>query len=136
MTLIDGSTDKGKHVLNRLRDELVIWLTTGGRRPQSVPVWFLWEDGSFLVYAVPGRKVNQIQADANVHLNFNSTRTGGDVVRFQGRAEVLSDQLPADRQLDYMRKYGDQIARMGWTPRQFAAEYSVAIRITPERVFA
>jgi PPOX class probable F420-dependent enzyme len=114
----------------------VIWLTTGGRRPQSVPVWFLWEDGSFLVYAVPGRKVNQIQADANVHLNFNSTRTGGDVVRFQGRAEVLSDQLPADRQLDYMRKYGDQIARMGWTPRQFAAEYSVAIRITPERVFA
>ena len=40
----------------RLKKELVIWLVTASRdaTPQSVPVWFLFQDDSFLVYSAPG----------------------------------------------------------------------------------
>jgi PPOX class probable F420-dependent enzyme len=131
---IDLSSGKGPHVSDRLRDELVIWLTTGGERPQSVPVWFLWEDGGFLVYSVPGRKVDQLAAHPRVHLNFNSTRTGGDVVRFEGLAEVLREAPPATANRGYMDKYKEQIDRLGMTPDGFAEEYRVAIRIKPERL--
>ena len=132
--MIDAASEKGKHVLQRLDEELVVWLATGGERPQSVPVWFLWEDGSFLIYSVPGRKVEQLRAHPNVHLNFNSTRSGGDVVRFVGRAEVLAEHPLATSNEAYIRKYSDQIKRLGMTPEGFAEEYSIAIRVRPERV--
>jgi PPOX class probable F420-dependent enzyme len=134
--VIDPSSEKGKRVLRRLEEELVVWLTTGGERPQSVPVWFLWEDGSFLIYSVPGRKVNQLEEHPNVHLNFNSTRSGGDVVRFEGRAEVVGGHPPATSNTAYIRKYGEQIERLGMTPEGFAEEYSIAISVRPERVKA
>jgi PPOX class probable F420-dependent enzyme len=136
MPLIDASTEAGKHVQSRLEEELVIWLTTGGSKPQSVPVWFLWDGESFLVYSVPGRKVTQLERNPDVRLNFNSTQTGGDVVRFRGRAKVVPEEPPAHENADYVRKYVNQISRLGWTPEQFAEQYSVAIRITPERLFA
>jgi PPOX class probable F420-dependent enzyme len=121
-------------VLRRLEQELVVWLTTCDKRPQSVPVWFLWEEGGFLIYSVPGRKVNQLRAQPNVHLNFNSTRSGGDVVRFEGRAEVVASQAPATSNGAYIRKYSEQIERLGMTSDEFAQEYSIAIRVRPERV--
>jgi PPOX class probable F420-dependent enzyme len=132
---IDLSSGKGPHVSDRLRDELVIWLTTGGERPQSVPVWFLWEDGGFLVYSVPGKKVRELEAHPRVHLNFNSTRTGGDIVRFEGTAEVVPGPA-ADRHPEYVRKYREQMQRLAMSPAEFAAEYSVAIRIRPQKLIA
>jgi PPOX class probable F420-dependent enzyme len=132
--VIDLSSEKGKRVLRRVNDELVVWLTTCGDRPQSVPVWFIWEDGGFLVYSVPGRKVNQLKKHPNVHLNFNSTHAGGDVVRFVGRAEVLDGHPLATSNKAYMDKYSEQIEEIGMTPDGFAQEYSIAIRVRPERV--
>ena len=132
--MIDASSKQGKHVLRRLEEELVIWLATGGERPQSVPVWFVWEDGSFLIYSVPGRKVDQVRRHPNVHLNFNSTHAGGDVVRFVGRAEVLDGHPLATSNKAYMDKYSEQIEQLGMTPDGFAQEYSIAIRVRPERV--
>jgi len=132
---IDASTDKGKRVLKKLEEELVIWLATAADgRPQSVPVWFLWEDGTLLVYSVPGKKVEDIRANPNVHLNFNSTRSGGEVVRFQARADVLEGHPLATTNKAYMRKYDEQVRRIGWTPDEFAGQYHVAIRITPDRL--
>jgi PPOX class probable F420-dependent enzyme len=133
--VIDPATTQGGRALERLQKELVIWLTTGGERPQSVPVWFLWEDESLLVYSVPGKKVRQIQAHPNVHLNFNSTPTGGDVVRLEGRAEVLKGHPLASENPAYVRKYAAQIKRLGMEPESFAREYSIAIRIRPEKLF-
>lgn len=132
---IDLSSGKGAHVRERLQDELVIWLTTGGERPQSVPVWFLWEHDGFLVYSVPGKKVRELEAHPRVHLNFNSTRTGGDVVRFEGTAEIM-DGPPADQHEAYVRKYREQMGRLGMDPEGFAAEYSVPIRIRPQKLLA
>src|SRR5229473_2991742 len=60
----------GKHALSRLKKELVIWLETTGRdrRPQAVPVWFLWDGKSFLIYAVPG--FNDWHGKASAQLSF------------------------------------------------------------------
>ena len=134
--MIDASSERGKRVIKRLEEELVIWLTTGGERPQSVPVWFLWDDGHFLIYSVPGNKVEQLKRHPNVHLNFNSTPTGGNVVRFEGRAEVLDGHPLATSNKAYMDKYVDQIKRLGMTPDGFANEYSIAVRVRPQRVKA
>ena len=44
--MIDGSTALGARVLERLRSDRVIWMTTVDRgAPQPAPVWFLYERG-------------------------------------------------------------------------------------------
>ena len=60
-----------KHVQTRLKRELIIWLGTVGRdgRPHAVPVWFLWDGKSFLIYSIPGQKVRDIEASPNVALS-------------------------------------------------------------------
>jgi PPOX class probable F420-dependent enzyme len=133
---IDLSSKKGARALERLRDEVVIWLTTAGERPQSVPVWFLWDGESLLVYSVPGKKVRDLERHPRVHLNFNSTPTGGDVVRFEATAEVLSGHPGADDNPDYLRKYEAHIKRLGMDARRFASTYSVAVRIRPDKLIA
>jgi PPOX class probable F420-dependent enzyme len=53
MSLIPDN-DFGARVRTRLKDELILWLTTVGKdgTPQPNPVWFLWEPDteSLLVY--------------------------------------------------------------------------------------
>jgi len=82
-SLLDTSTAKGKHVERRLNKEIVIWLATSGTegRPRAVPVWFQWDGDSFLVYSVPGQKVNDIEANPKVQLHLNTGPEGEDVVR-------------------------------------------------------
>lgn len=112
-----------------------MWLVTAGPegRPHAVPVWFLWDGASFLIYSVPGRKVRDIQANRNVAMHLNSDPEGGDVVRLEGTAEVVEGQPPADKVSAYLRKYRDQIRSLDMTPRGFSEQYHVAIRVHPER---
>ena len=46
-------TPLGEHVARRLRDELIVWLTTVGAdgTPHPNPVWFLWDGGDSLLVA-------------------------------------------------------------------------------------
>jgi PPOX class probable F420-dependent enzyme len=123
----------------RLRAESVIWLTTvdAGGQPQSSPVWFLWDEGEFLVYAQPGSwKVRNIRAHSQVALNLNSTAGGGQVATFEGVARIAADQLPVAQTAAYLAKYGSGITSLGQTPEQMGADYSTALRITPTRVRA
>ncbi len=131
---IDTSTEFGQRVMRRLREEHVIWLTTVGPdgAPQPRPVWFLWEEGSFLIYSQPdAHKVRHIRRNPHVALHFNSDTDGNDVVVFIGEAR-LDDSAPrADRHAAYLAKYAQGIADLGMTPQQMAEEYSAAIRVTP-----
>jgi PPOX class probable F420-dependent enzyme len=125
-----------KHVLTRLKRELVIWLVTVGpdRQPHAVPVWFCWEDGkSFLIYSVPGQKVRDIEANPNVALHLNTDPVGEDVVRIDGTAKVDSKQPPAYKVPNYVRKYREQIQGFDWTPKVFSEKYHLAIRVRPTR---
>ena len=119
-----------RHVESRLKKELVIWFGTAGadHKPRAVPVWFVWDGRSFLIYSVDGAKARAVEANPNVELHLNSDEVGDDVVRFSGQARIETrrpQQLPAA----YARKYGRSIKDLGSTPKQFLATYHNAIRV-------
>jgi PPOX class probable F420-dependent enzyme len=123
-----------KHTLSRLEKDQVIWFTTCGRdgKPHAVPVWFWWDEKSILIYSVPGQKVRDVEANPNVNLHFNTDPAGNDVVRIDGTAKITSRQAPAEVVPSYIRKYRANIKGFNWTPKDFAEQYHVAIRVTPK----
>ena len=133
MLELDLSTEFGARVERRLREEIVIWLTTvrADLTPQTSLVWFLWEAGTLLIYSKPNMpKLRNIEQNPTVALNFDGNGRGGDMVVFTGTAAIDKqapslDQIPA-----YAAKYAANIAGMKLTPAQFAQMYSVAIRVT------
>ena len=134
--MLDTTTEAGGRAERRLREEEIAWLTTvrSDGQPQSVPVWFFWDGERFLVYSQPGRqKLRNIERNLRVGLNLNSNAQGGDVVRAEGTAEIVEDAPPATEIPEYVEKYRDAIARIGFDPDGFARAFSVAIRVTPTR---
>ena len=134
--MLDVTTESGAGADRRLRSEEVIWLTTvrANGQPQSVPVWFLWEGGTFLIYSQPNQaKLRNVRSNRRVALNLNSDAVDGAVVRIEGTAEIAEDEPPASDVSEYVEKYGPGIARLGSDPESFAQAYSVPIRVTPAR---
>jgi PPOX class probable F420-dependent enzyme len=132
--VIDPATEFGKRVLKRLDREWIIWLVTvrADGTPQPSPVWFIWEQQSFLVYSQPDTpKLRNIERNPKVALHFDGDGRGGDIVTFSGEAEVAPDAPPADQVPAYVAKYDEAIKRIGMNPEYFAKGYSVAIRIRP-----
>lgn len=135
--MLNLSAEASADLAERLRTEIVAWITTvtSGGQPQSSPVWFLWDADEFLVYAQPHSwKVRNIRANPKVSLHLNSDEQGGRVVTFEGSARFAEGHRLAHQVAGYLAKYRDEIAGIGMTPGQLAAEYSVALRITPARV--
>jgi len=132
---LDTATLGGKGAQGRLQKEIVIWLGTVGAdgHPHAVPVWFLWDGQSFLIYSVPGQKVRDIEANPKVTLHLNTTFDGGDVVRIDGEAKRRRRQPPAYKVPKYIRKYRALVKSYGWKPESFSREYNVAIRVRPTR---
>ena len=132
----DTTTEAGGRAERRLHEEEIAWLTTVRQdgQPQTVPVWFLWDGQTFLIYSQPGRqKLRNIETNSRVDLNLNSNAHGGDVVRAEGVAEIVEDASPASEVPGYVEKYSAAIARIGYDPEGFARAYSVPLRITPTR---
>ncbi len=119
-----------------MRSNIIAWLTTVGSdgRPYTVPVWFLWEGNTILIFSQPHKqKIRNLRKNARVTLALDETKEGEDVVIVEGTAELLDNpeisvMLPA-----YVAKYGALIQDMGWTPASMAADYSRAIRVTPTK---
>jgi PPOX class probable F420-dependent enzyme len=128
----------GPRVRRHLENDKVIWLTTAGRqgRPHSVPVWFWWDGESFLVYSLPGQKVEDVRASPLVELHLNTDPSGDFVVRFDAQVELLPDAPRATRVPRYIAKYRADVKRFGWTTKYFADTYNVAMRIRPTRIRA
>ncbi len=135
--MLDLSADAAVTLDERLRAEDIAWLTTvtPDGQPQSSPVWFLWADGEFLIYARPRSwKVRNIGAHPQVSLHLNSNDQGGAVVTFEASARIAAAQPPVDQTTAYLAKYRAGIASIGTTPERMAADYSTALRLTPTRV--
>ncbi len=137
--MIDQKSELGARVAKRLREESTIWLTTTGANgtPQPRPVWFLWDEGSntFLIFTQPaGAKVRHIERNQHVALNLNSNPYGGDIAVFTGTAEVLRGNIPADLMKAYVDKYRAGMKNIGMNPEQFEQSYSMAIRVTPNKM--
>lgn len=133
----DPETPFGERVRTRLRDDIVVWLTTIGAdgTPQPNPVWFIDEGETILVYNRPNaNRLTHIRTRPRVALSFDSDGHGGDIVVLTGRAEIVSDQPPAHEIPAYVDKYGVAAAGISGSVEAFAVDYSVALRISVERV--
>ena len=134
--MLDVTTEWGQHAEQRLRTNIIGWLTTVGSdgRPYTVPVWFLWEGSTLLIFSQPEKqKIRNLRKIARVTLALDDTKLGEDVVIVEGTAEVLdnpdfSAMLPA-----YVEKYGAMMQDMDLTPESMAADFSVGIRVTPTK---
>jgi len=137
MLNLDLATDFGQRVARRLSEEKIIWLVTidAHGMPQPSPVWFWWDGASFLIYSQRGRgKLRNIQQHPQVALHFDGDGRGGDIIIFTGTARLDPDAPPAQQHAAYAQKYQQGMERIGMTAEQFAADYAVAVRITPENV--
>ena len=135
--MLDQSTEFGAHAARRLREEIIGWLTTVTTKgaPRPIPVWFLWDDDrSILLYSRPEkRKLANIAANPNVSLNLDSDGLDADIVICWGEIRV-SDDPPADEVAEYVAKYSERIAALGWTPESFGGDFSVPLRIDLSRI--
>lgn len=133
--MIDLTTEFGRTVKQHLENQYVIWLTTvdSSLTPQPRPVWFIWENGSFLIFSQPkAYKVKHIEKNPKVALHFNTDETGDKhVIIFTGEATIDRDSPPAHEVPAYLEKYRSGITALDMTPEGFGADYSVAIRIHP-----
>jgi PPOX class probable F420-dependent enzyme len=120
-----------RHTETRLKREVVIWLVTAGsdRRAQAVPVWYLWDGKSVLIYAQSGAKVRHVKENPYVEVHLNTDEAGEDVVRASGYATIPKTHLPAHKHPAYLRKYRSQIVGLGMTVEDFAEKYRYPIRI-------
>jgi PPOX class probable F420-dependent enzyme len=134
--MMDMNDPKQAHVAERLRTNVIGWLTTvrPDGRPHSVPVWFLWDGTSIILFSKPkNQKLVNIRRNPNVLLALDDTKNGEDVIVVEGTAELL-DQPDLDAILPgYSAKYNAIMQALGWTPEGILADYSQAIRITPTR---
>jgi PPOX class probable F420-dependent enzyme len=132
--MFDTTTEFGKRVERRLKEERIIWLTTvdAENRPQPRPVWFLWDEETFLIYSRPKTyKLGHIVNNPMTSLHFDGDGKGGDIVVFSGEARLAPDTPAADKVAAYVDKYEAGFKRIGMTAEEFAKSYSVAIRIKP-----
>lgn len=134
--LPDSSTPYGEKVRRRLRDDLVVWLTTVGRdgTPQPNPVWFVWDGETILVYnRADARRLAHVRERPAVSLNFDSAG-GGDIVVVAGRAELTEGEPAPHEHPEYLAKYGQAMQRVSGSLEAFSRAYPVPLRIRPFRV--
>lgn len=134
--MLDLNSKFGRVVKKHLKNEYFVWLTTVDSKgtPQPRPVWFIWENDSFLIFSQPhAHKVSHILKNPNVALHFNAADDKGEqrVIIFTGAAILDADCPPANKIRAYMRKYRTGIRELNSMPEAFGREYSVAIRIKP-----
>lgn len=136
--MLDVTTEWGQHAEQRLRSDIIGWLTTVGPegRPYTVPVWFLWNDGAVLIFSQPNKqKIRNLPKNPRVTLALDNTYGGGDVVIIEGTAELVNDPAISVEMPAYIEKYGKHIQDEGWaSPAAMAADFSQAIRITPKKI--
>ena len=136
--MIDLNSKFGKVVQMHLNEEYAIWMTTVDSHgtPQPRPVWFIWEEDSFLIFSqAKASKLAHIKKNPKVALHFNTDETGDKhVIVFTGDALIDMNSLPAHQVAAYIKKYKDGIAGLPMTPEEFSHEYSVPIRIRPAKV--
>jgi PPOX class probable F420-dependent enzyme len=123
------------HVEERLRSDEMVWLTTvrPDGRPHSIPVWFLWESATLLIFSkLKTQKIRNLRQNHSVTLALDDTKKG--VVILEGTAELLGRGDASVTLQAYGEKYREGLRRIGVTVEAFATLYSQPIRVTPVRL--
>lgn len=137
--LPEPTTPFGMSLHRRIQEEYLIWLTAVGLHgmPQPAPVWFLWDEeaANFLIYnQTHAKRLDLVRNNPQVALNFNGYATGYGIITFTGRAHICAGEPPAHQHPRYLAKYSHWMTRIFGSPEQFAAEFSVALRVYPIKV--
>jgi len=124
------------HVEERLRSDEMVWLTTvrPDGRPHSIPVWFLWDGATVLIWSKPNtQKIRNLRQHHSVTLALDDTKKG--VVILEGTAELLGRGDGSVTLQAYGEKYSEGLRRIiGRTAEEFTTLYSQPIRVTPVRL--
>lgn len=112
------------HVEERLRSDEMLWLTTvrPDGRPHSIPVWFLWESATTLIFSKPNtQKIRNLRQSPYVTLALDDTKKG--VVILEGTAELLGQRDASVTLQAYGEKYREGLRRIGVTVEAFTTLY-------------
>ncbi len=136
---MDWNSEAGQKLAERLRKELVIWLTTvrPDGTPMPTPVWFIWEGETVLIFSQPNTfKLRNLAANSKASLNLNSDEWGGEVVVFSGTVTVEKGAPLASESDAYIDKYREEIKNLQMAPENFARDYSVMLRFHIQHIRA
>ncbi|HSL75977.1 MAG TPA: pyridoxamine 5'-phosphate oxidase family protein [Candidatus Limnocylindrales bacterium] len=114
----------------------VVWLGSvrSDGRPHLVPVWFVWDGSSFVVFSKPhAQKVANIRADPRVTVAIGQPDERFDVELVEGIGQLEPARADVAASDAFAAKYRRLAATAGVTIDQFASIYSQAIRIHPLR---
>ena len=92
--MLDLTATRRAAIEQRLRDDLMIWLTTvnPAGRPHTVPVWFWWDGESITIYCEPEtRKIRNLRQNPAVTLALETEDDGEIVIIFEGDAELPAE---------------------------------------------
>lgn len=135
---IDTSTEFGAETARRVVEEKLAWLTTVDHTgmPQPNPVWFLWDDGSFVIFSQPNQaKLANIARSGRVSFNFEATADEEQITIFTGRAQIVDRATIGQEILDrFAAKYAQGMVNIKLPREQYEATYTAVIRFTPEKV--
>lgn len=136
--MIDFSTKLGQYATDRLGRDIVVWLTTIGKRsgdPLPSLVWFWWNGSEVLIPSQPGKpKLLNIAAHPRVALNFDSEYGGDGVVVFSGTATIAADYMNDDEWGGFARKYAERFPNINMTADEFRGSFSQLVRIEPDKL--
>ena len=111
---------------------VAVLATVGPAGAHAAPIWYLYEDGVFLMSTGRGsQKHRDLERNPNVTLVVDRRTLPYYAVMVRGRAEI-GPQLPDEERLRmYVRYLGEEMGR-GYVSRG-SGEDSVSIRLTPRR---
>src|SRR5258707_8412307 len=120
--MLDSTDPKIADIEDRVRNDPIIWLSSvrADGRPHSVAVSFLWDGKSILIFSQPhAQKIRNVRHNPNVMLALDDTKSGDDVVMFEGKAELLNEPTVNMTMAAYATKYDSMLRGMGGTQRQW-----------------
>jgi PPOX class probable F420-dependent enzyme len=131
------SVDIKPEFASRIQNAYYMWFTTvrDDGMPQPTPVWFIWENDTFLIYTIPGSyKVQNIKANPLVALSYSESDDAEDYLVIMGEATFDRGVPLPSQNATYMQKYAQGIVDIKMTPESFDEMFSTAIRVIPTRV--
>jgi PPOX class probable F420-dependent enzyme len=139
--MLDRTNPLQAKILERLESEEYGFLITvrPDGRPHAIPVCFLYENDSILIYSVPDSvKVRNIRENPHVALALDSFGFGDYFsVVIEGEAELIDQPSNWLQHPPYNTKYAPLSQRIfgsDLVPDEYAAQFSQVIRVRPVKI--
>lgn len=120
-----------------LADTYIVWFTSvrADGMPQPTPVWFVWEDGEFLIYTNPASaKIRNITANPKVALHPDTIGQGDSYRVFMGEAVIDPNAPKPSKHPAYFAKYEQGIRDIDMTPESYDEMLPQAVRVKPTHI--